>query len=475
MSNLMKSFLVGMLVLFGKGASAQMPRDTPQHQGISPARLEKLDKRYQAGVAAGEIPGAVVLLARNGKIVYEKSFGYADKPGSVAMTNDTVFALASMSKPVTTVAAMTLVEDGLIALDEPVSRYLPELKSLMVLTDHTDSAGKVTTTLEPPDHEPTIQDLMRHTSGFVYGQFGNGPVHQAYMKGNVWSVSLDVPLEETITRLSKIPLAHQPGTTFEYSISTDVLGRVIEVVSGEPLDQYVAEHVTGPLGLHSLKFQVDPNAPFAYDPIFDPSSESGAPKVTPLREAFATRIHKRPIGLSGGGGMYGTAGDYVRFAQMLMNGGQLDGVRILSQKSVMLMTSDQLGPDTQIPLNIRRLLRLITPSAEMGQGFGLGFCVRTVAGRNPEPGSVGEFYWAGASGVYFWVDPEQKLIALSMTAQSKFETKVLYRELSRQLVYQALDVVYPAGVSPILPTHHVSGQRVSPGVRHTGTSSGVTP
>ncbi len=476
MSGLSRTLLAGMFGLLGADATAQLPRDTPQHQGISAERLQKLDKRYQEGVSNGEIPGAVVVIARNGKLVYEKPFGYADKPGAVPMTNDTVFALASMSKPVTSVAAMTLVEDGLLALDEPVSRYLPELKSLKVLTEHTDGSGKMSTTLEPTDREPTIQDLMRHTSGFVYGQFGNGPVHQAYMRDNVWSAALDVPLPETITRLSKLPLAHQPGTTFEYSISTDVLGRVIEVVSGKPLDQYIAERVTGPLGLHSLKFQVDANAPFAFDPLFDPSSQPGAPSVNPLRAKFDARIRTRPIGLSGGGGMYGSAGDYLRFAQMLLNGGQLDRVRILSEKSVMLMTNDHLGPDVEIPLNIRALLRLITPSAEMGQGFGLGFAVRTVAGRNPAPGSVGEFYWAGASGVYFWVDPEQHLIALSLTAQSKFDTKVLYRELSRQLVYQALDVVYSPRVSPVLPTHHVSQKSVPAAkVQRPGISSGLTP
>jgi CubicO group peptidase (beta-lactamase class C family) len=181
------AFLANIFGLFGKSATAQVPRDTPQHQGISPERLRKLDKLYEAGVAAGEVAGAVVLIARNGKIVYERAFGFSDKPAAVAMTNDTVFALASMSKPVTSVAVMTLVEDGFCCLNEPVSRYLPELKSLMVLTEHTDGSGKVTTMLEPPDHEPTIQDLMRHTSGFVYGQFGNGPVHKAYMEANIWS------------------------------------------------------------------------------------------------------------------------------------------------------------------------------------------------------------------------------------------------------------------------------------------------
>ncbi len=441
-------------------ATGQLPRDTPQHQGFSPTRLQKLDNRYRLGVANGEIPGAVVVIARNGELIYDKSFGFADKPANVPMTNDTVFALASMSKPITTVAAMTLVEDGFLSLDEPISRYLPEFKSLKVSTEHTDAAGRVSITLEPTEREPTVQDLMRHTSGLVYGEFGTGPVHKSYLKAGIRAVNPDVPLSETITRISKQPLAHQPGTTFEYSLSTDVLGRVIEVVSGKTLDQYIVERVTGPLGLKSLKFHVDPGVPFAWDPMFDPSAEPGAPKASPGRTTHEALIRSKPVGLSGGGGMYGTAGDYLRFAQMLLNGGQLDGVRILSEKSVMLMTSDALGPDVDVPSNIRALLRLIAPTPEMGQGFGLGFAVRTVPGRNPAPGSVGEFYWGGASGVYFWIDPEQQLIALSLTAQAKFETKVLYRELSRQLVYQALDVVNPPRKSTVVTSLHRKRQSV---------------
>ncbi len=265
----------------------------------------------------------------------------------------------------------------------------------------------------------------------------------------VWSANLDVSLEETVQRLAKMPLAHQPGSTFEYSISTDVLGRVIEVVSGKPLDKFIADGLTGPLGLTSLKFQVDPDAAFAWDPAYDSPAGSSGPDTMPLRERAAARLRKRPVGLSGGAGMYGTAGDYARFAQMLLEKGKFNGVRILSEKSVQLMTSDHLGPDVQFPANMRNLLRPITPSPEMGQGFGLGFAVRTVQGRNPSHGSVGEFYWAGASGVYFWVDPEQRLIALSFTAQSKPDTKVLYRQLVRQLVYQSLDVVYPPRQSPM--------------------------
>ncbi len=419
-----------------------LPRTDAEGQGFSAERLRRLDARMEAGVQAGEIPGAVVLVARNGKLAYSRAFGYAAVPAGIAMTEDTVFSLMSLTKPVTSVAAMVLVEEGLLCLDEPVSRYLPELRSLKVLRERVDASGKVTRTLEPARREPTVQDLFRHTSGFVYGQFGNGPVHQAYMEANVWSTGFDVPLAETITRLAAMPLASEPGTTFEYSISTDVLGRVIEVVSGQSLDAFIEEHIGRPLGLETLKFHVSPGAPYAWDPIFDPLPASSEPN--PLRAAAEARKRGHSGCLSGGGGMFSTAGDYLRFAQMLLNDGQLEGKRILSAKSVMLMRSNHLPPGITVPDNIRALLRLIAPTPEMGQGFGLGLAVRTAAGRNPAPGSVGDFYWGGASGTYFWADPEQQLIAVSFTAQSRFETKVLYRQLLRQLVYQALEDVYPA-------------------------------
>ncbi len=427
-------------------AAGQLPRDTPQNQGFSPVRLGTLDRRFADGVAKGEIPGAVVMIARNGKLVYDNAFGYADQGAGTPMTEDTVFALASMSKPVTSVAAMILVEEGLLSLDEPVSRYLPELKGLQVLQEQRDASGNVSYALVPAQREPTIQDLMRHTSGFVYGQFGNGPVHKAYMKVDVWSGDLSIPLSEMITRLSKQSLAHQPGTTFEYSISTDVLGRVIEVVSGKPLNQFIAEHVAGPLHLRSLLFHVDAGQPFAWDPkLSGPPRGSAAQSVAanPLRAALEARIHADPPGLSGGGGLFATAGDYLRFAQMLLNGGELDGVRILSPKSVMLMTSDHLSGTAVVPQEMKTFLGIIAPSPEMGQGFGLGFAVRTMPGHNPLPGSVGDFYWAGITGVYFWVDPAQKLVAVSLMAQSQDDIKGLYWQRARQLVYQALETPYP--------------------------------
>ena len=435
-----------------------LPKASAESQGFSAERLRRLDVRFQAGVDAGEIPGAVVLLARNGKLIYQRAFGYADRPAAIRMSEDTVFSLMSLTKPVTSVAAMLLVEEGLLCLDEPVSRYLPELQSLNVLQENVDAAGAITRTLETPFRQPTVQDLLRHTSGFVYGQFGAGPVHQAYMEANVWSTAFDVPLGETIARLARMPLASEPGTTFEYSISSDVLGRVIEVVSGEPLDVFIEQRIASPLDLPSLRFHVEPDTPFAWDPACDPaaSGASGA-ELNPLRAHTEARKRSQAGCFSGGGGMFSSASDYLRFAQMLLNDGELEGTRLLSAKSAMLMRSNHLPLQTVVPENIRALLRLMAPTSEMGQGFGLGFAVRTAAGRNPAPGSLGDFYWGGASGTYFWADPEQRLVALSFTAQSHFETKVLYRQLLRQLVYQAIEDVYPARTG-MLPDHAAEAQ-----------------
>jgi CubicO group peptidase (beta-lactamase class C family) len=409
-------------------------KSTPDKQGISSERLGTLDRRLQAGVDAGEIPGAVVMIARNGQVVYEKAFGFASRADKVPMTTAALFRLASMSKPVTSLAVMQLADQGKLTLHEPIATYLPELKDLKVGVEVPDPAtGKGQMRLVPAGRQPTVQDLLRHTSGLVYGQFGDGPVHRAYQAARIGSN--DATNAELITRLAKLPLAHHPGTAFEYSVSTDVLGRLVEVVSGIPFDQYVERYIAKPLGIRSLGFKVPAGYTLALGPD-DPGGEAG-------QKAAAARANA-PAFLSGGGGMYSTAGDYMRFAQMLLNGGELDGVSVLSRKSVALMSSNHLPPCVVIPPNMRSLLSIIAPTPEMGQGFGLGFAVRVAAGRNPLPGSVGDFYWAGISGVYFWIDPQENMSVTLMTAQGRADIRIRYRQLTRQLVYQALVTSNPA-------------------------------
>ena len=433
-------------------AHAQSLASRPaENEGLSTDRLAALDRRYQAGVDGGEIPGAVVMVARNGHVVYERAFGFASPADRIPMTTRTVFRLASLTKPITSVAIMQLVEQGRLLLHEPIAAYLPELKDLKVGVEAADPAtAKRQVTLIAADRQPTVQDLLRHTSGLVYGQFGDGPVHKAYVEARIGASEFTTA--EMITRLAKLPLAHQPATTFEYSVSTDVLGRIVEVVSGETLDQYVERHIAKPLGLGSFGFKVQPGYTLALAP-----NESGGEGGKQVAEARA----RTPAFLSGGGGMYATAGDYMRFAQMLLNGGELDGVRILSPKTVALMTSNHLPPCVVYPRNMTSLLSIIAPTPEMGQGFGLGFAVRVAAGHNPLPGSVGEYYWAGISGVYFWVDPQERLIVASMTAQGRTDMRIRYRQLARSLVYQALEKSNPPlpGASDVRPAACIGDRR----------------
>jgi len=420
---------LALIALASGATAAPLIHVSPEEVGFSSARLARVDEFYNNAVATGEIPGAVVLIARSGKVLYERAVGYADRATGTPMATDTVFWIASMTKPVTSVAVMTLVENGRLNLEDKIETYIPELKNLTVGVESTDSAsGKRSLTLIAAERQPTVQDLLRHTSGFVYGGLGPTLVHKAYVDAHVLDNS--ITSAEMVTRLSKLPLAHQPGSTFEYSLSIDVLGRLIEVISGMPLDRYIEEHVAQPLGLQSLKFHVDPGRHWAWSAI----AASFFFKDVDAR----TAVRANPTFLSGGGGMYCAAEDYARFALMLLNGGEYGGIRILAPKTVALMTHNHLGPAVTVPDYMRSLLLDIAPTSEMGQGFGLGFAVRTDEGRNPLPGSAGDFYWAGAGGTYFWIDPREHLVVVAMLAVANPELERKYRQYSRQLIYQAM-------------------------------------
>jgi CubicO group peptidase (beta-lactamase class C family) len=399
--------------------------DQPDSLGFSTERLKRLGEVFQSDVDKSAIPGAVVLIARDGKVAYFHAFGFQDREKRIPMRPDSIFRIASMTKPITSVALMMLVEEGKIQIDDPLSVYLPEFKELKVGADKVVAeTSKSELVLEPTRREPTIQDLLRHTSGFTYAEFGDTLVKRAYQAANIRSG--DRTLAEFTSRLSKMPLAYQPGTTWEYSLSTDVLGRVIEVVSGVPFDQFVSDRILRPLKMTSSGFYVaEPEA----GPIAEPQVDRSTGKRPVMMD-----VTKNPSLPSGGGGMVSTAADYVRFSQMLLNGGELDGVRILSPHTVALMTSDHLPPGT--PIGVGGQFGALMPDPEQGQGFGLGFAVRVAAGHNPYPGSVGEFYCVGATGTAFWVDPKEKLIAILMT-QAPLQRRH-YRSLVRNLVYQAL-------------------------------------
>lgn len=365
----------------------------------------------KADVESKRIPGAVLLIARNARIASLDALGFQDRRSQTPMKTDSIFRVASMSKPITSVAAMILAEEGKLDIGAPVAQYLPEFKEVKVGVENA-----------APKRPMLVLDLLRHTSGLTYGIFGSSAVDDLYKKSNMFAAK---SLSDMVATIARLPLLHQPGEVWEYSVSTDVLGRVVEVVSGKDLDRFVAERITGPLKMADTGFYLNASQGARL-------AQSDAAMAMPPSDATA-----KPAIFSGGGGMLSTAGDYARFCQMMLNGGELDGVRILSPHTVALMTSDQLPPTTERHSPVAMALGAFGPTPEMGTSFGLGFAVRTAAGRNPEPGSVGDFSWAGITGTYFWVDPKEKLVTVLMM-QVPQGVNVPYWRQTRTLVYQTL-------------------------------------
>ena len=396
-------------------------------KSFSTQRLARIATAFKADIRAGIIPGAVVMVARHGKLAFLEAFGYRDREKKLPMTTDAIFRIASMTKPIVSLSIMQLVEEGKIRLVNPVSAYLPEMGGLKVGVEKAGTAGKPSLLLDAARRDMSVQDLLRHTSGLTYGQFGDSLVKKAYRDANVFDPGQTT--SEFVTKLSKLPLNNHPGEVWDYSMSTDVLGRIVEVVSGMALDKYIATCITGPLRMKDSDFMVAPSKASRI-------AEAQADPKTGARPPMSHTLTKRPNFLSGGGGMVSTAPDYRRFAQMLLNGGELDGVRLVSRKTIELMSSDHLPPGIAFSSTTRAQFEESAPIAEFGQGFGLGFCVRKEAGRNPVPGSVGDFYWSGVHGTYFWVDPKEQLIGVLMLCAPDLRRH--YRALTRQLAYQAL-------------------------------------
>ncbi len=415
--------LMGALVtvFFATLATAQpLPTARPEDVGLSSEKLARASEAIKAEIAKGRYPGAVALVARKGKVAYYEAFGVRDPQTNAPMTKDAIFRLYSMTKPFTSVAAMLLVVEGRILLNDPVSKHLPKLKSLQVSVPRVDSGtGRVTYALVPTEREITIQDLLRHTSGIVYGSFtSHNGVKEAYAKEGVdWHGMTGA---EQVERLAKAPLAHQPGTAWEYSLSTDVLGRVVEAVTGMPLGQFFQERIFNPLRMTDTAFVV-PAAkaarlaqPFAKDPV------SGA-------EVKLLDVTVPPKNDAGGAGTAGTTMDYARFCQMLLNGGQLDKMRLLGRATVAQMSSDHLGD-----------IRVASPVLVRGYGFGLGFAVRKETGLNTMTGSAGEYRWGGAGGTAFWVDPREQMVVVWMTQGLPGPRRNEDREVFRNLVQAAI-------------------------------------
>ena len=386
-----------------------LPRaKTPEAVGLSSERLARVRAATMGHIETGHVPGAVILVARQGKIAYFESLGYRDRAANAPMTKDALFRIYSMTKPITSVAVMMLVEEGRLQISDPVSRYLPELGKRKVGVEKTDAAGQKTLELVDASREITVQDLLRHTSGLTYGNRGETLVHKAYRDARVGS--RDDTNAELVAKLGRLPLLYHPGTRWEYGVSTDVLGRLVEVVSGKTLGAFFEERIFRPLGMTDTAFWVPAaKMPRAAEPWQRPDGP-------PMTVRFPVGVQARYE--SGGGGLVGSTLDYLRFSTMLLNGGELNGVRLLGRKTVEFMTADHMGA---------------IPIEAPGLGFGLGVQVRREAGIAALPGTAGEYGWAGNGGTLFWVDPRERMIALYMVQVSDFD-RVMLRNQFRTMM-----------------------------------------
>ena len=384
--------------------------------GISHAKLEQVGDYIRHEIAASTMPGAVILIQQHGKPVYFESFGVRDVESSRPMTADTIFRIYSMSKPITSVAAMMLVEDGKLALDDPVAKYIPALADVKVAVEKPGGA----LTLEPLRRPITIEDLLRHTSGITYGFYGDSSLRKLYANSGLFDGDIDNA--QFVERLARLPLAEQPGTRWDYGHSVDVLGRVIEVISGQTLLQFEKQRLLDPLGMTDTAF-------FVADPAQWPRiarplpNDWFDPPIAGIKDPTVPRRWE-----SGGAGMVGKTGDYARFAQMLLNGGTLDGRRYLKPETIALMTSDHIGPQTHIARD-----QSYFPGET--SGFGLGFAMHTAVPPNTS-WPLGEYRWDGVAGTFFFVDPRDDMFAVFMV-QAPSQSGRLQLAL-KTLIYQAL-------------------------------------
>jgi CubicO group peptidase (beta-lactamase class C family) len=421
----LRFYLAAVLVLFSAAIAANMavaesPRPVPRpvSSGFSAEGLAHISAYLRNEVTTDKIPGAVLLIQQHGQPVLLENFGVLDVNSRRPMTSDAIFRLYSMSKPVTSVAAMMLVDDGKMSLDDPLSKFIPAFAGTRVAVEKGDENGKVELATEPLARPIRILDLLRHTSGITYGFYGDSPIRKLYASSGLFDGDFDNA--QLAERLAKLPLAEQPGTLWDYGHSTDILGRVIEVVSGKSLYEFEKERLFDPLDMTDTAFAVDDvkrarvAQPLPGDITL--SSVRGLGDPVPRRRRWE----------SGGGGMVGTIADYARFAQMLLNGGSLDGRQYLKPGTVTLMTSDQVPPETKIARDY-----FYFPSGD--SGFGLGFAVRVVA--NP-PLPTGEYRWDGAGGTFFFIDPKDDLFAICML-QSPSQRQRIQNEL-KALIYYAL-------------------------------------
>ena len=416
MNRLIRAFGVAALFFLAATASGRaepvLPvAAAPEDVGLSSAQLARIEAMTQKYVDSGLVPGAVMLVARRGKVAWTRTIGFRDRAAKEAMRPDSIFRIYSMTKPIVSVAAMMLVEEGRMQVSDPVSKYLPEIGRMKVGIEESEG-GKPALHLTDPAREMTVQDLLRHTSGLIYGTRGKSLVNAAYIEAKIGS--RDFSNEELVTKLSNLPLRFSPGDRWEYGVSTDVLGRVIEVVSGKTLGEFLNERVLSPLGMTDTAFFVPSDK---LNRAAQPWQMPEAPPMTPRFD-----VAQKPRFESGGGGLTSTIDDYLRFAIMLADGGEFAGKRLLGNKTLEFMTADHTGS---------------RPGRPPGLGFGLGFEVRTSVGDSALPGSLGEYGWAGNAGTLFWVDPKEQLIAIYMV-QVDDRVRVMLRNQFRTMVQSAI-------------------------------------
>ena len=410
--------------------------------GFSARRLERMTSWFSAQSEKGDPFGFVVAIARGGKLAYLQPTGFEDHDKKIPMRPDSIFRIGSMSKQITSVATMMLVDEGKLDLDAPVSQYLPELKDMQVVKTDPATGDAILLELEPPKRAMTIRDLLRNTSGLVYALpdyadpgFGNAALHAYY--GMKAPFRRDKPIASFVASLGALPLLHQPGEVWEYSLGYDVLGRVIEVVSGQPFDQFLQSRLFGPLHMVDSGFSV---------PADKLDRLVAVPGAQP-RPLLDGDVATRQTFFSGGGGIVSTVPDFLRFCQMLLNGGELDGARILKPETVRLMTTNSLPPDIHLAGH--------EAGPVFGTGWGLGFAVRTNPDFSLIPGAVGSFNWQGSWGTFFSVDPVQKLILVMMMQRSQYSENGFYFNAIRRLPYAALKV--PEAPAPVAPGQSNAG------------------
>ena len=396
--------------------TALFPAAAPASMGFAPDRLEHIQQLFESAVKRGHLPGAVAMVVRGGQLVFQTRVGLQDPAQSIPMAADSLFRIYSMTKPIVSVAAMMLSERGRLLLGDPVSRYLPEFADVQIISPINGHLVN-----HKPRVAPTVQDLLRHTAGLTYEILGNEPIQRMYADADLWTRKKTN--REFAKVLAGLPLMFEPGTTYAYSRATDLLGSLIEVVSGHTLGEFLRENILDPLGMTDTRFDVKPSQhqriaePFAVCP------DSGeAVDLIDIRKPYPME--------SGGAGLVSTVGDYARFLQCLLNGGTLNGQRILMPNTVRNMTSDHLGGMEQ------HFTQRSGNMLSRGVGFGLGFSVKLQDGLDPLPGSAGLYGWGGIGGTTFFVDPAKDLFGILLTQAPN--QRDWYRPLFRSLVYAAL-------------------------------------